>query len=396
MFKNPISYLGLCLIATMAQAQHTYLELELADDGRLRYALVLPRDFNPEQTYPALLALPPGGQNEQMVEAGLSRYWGRQAADRGWLVVSPVAPQGVAFFQGSERYIPELLAHIRATYKVEGDHFHLAGNSNGGRSAFRIALDHPGDFVSLLALPGFPPEDDDLALLERLAGKPVRLFVGGEDRGWVERMQRTRDILAEMGNDVMLTVLPGEGHVPPSLDGGRFMDELTAIHAKLSKAPTASTTKGPVINSFGPVFPVNDPDFPTRVDTVHRAVFDVGAAPANDVVNSKIETLARFLNMHAQAGVESQKMKLALVLHGEAGRAALTNDAYRERHGVDNPDLPLLQALHESGAEIYLCGQTAAYRGFSKAELAKPVDLALSAMTVLVSLQSEGYALIAF
>jgi len=241
MSKNLIPFLGLLLMANVAQAQHTYHELELADGSALRYALVLPRDFDPEQSYPALLALPPGAQDVSMVEAGLSRYWGRLAAERGWLVVSPVAPQGVMFFRGSERHIPELLAHIRARYKVEGERFHLAGNSNGGRSAFRIALDNPDEFVSLLALPGFPPREDDFDLLERLAGKPVRLFVGGEDRSWIEPMRRTRDILAKMGSDVRLTVLPGEGHVPPSLDGGRFMDELTAVHALVSRA--SSTEK---------------------------------------------------------------------------------------------------------------------------------------------------------
>lgn len=234
MLKSPIPFVGLCLIATMAGAEHTYHELELADGGRLRFALVLPRDFDPERTYPALLALPPGGQDERMVEAGLGRYWGRQAAERGWLVASPVAPEGVMFFLGSERYVPELLAHLRANYKIEGGRFHLAGNSNGGRSAFRIALENPDDFLSLVGLPGFPPDDSDFERLDRLAGKPVRLFVGGRDKGWIEAMERTRDVLDGLGTDVTLTVLPGEGHVPPSLDGGRFMDELTAVRDLLA------------------------------------------------------------------------------------------------------------------------------------------------------------------
>ena len=218
-----------------AQAQHTYHELSLEDGSRLRYALVLPSDFDPAKTYPTLLAFPPGGQDERMVEAGLARYWGRQAAEHGWIVVSPVAPGGVLFFQGSERVIPALLDHIRSNYPVEGGKFHLAGNSNGGRSAFRLALDHPEEFVSLLALPGFPPREEDFDTLSRLEGKPVRLFVGGEDRGWIAPMERTQKTLEDLGNDVQMTILPGEGHVPPSLDGGRFMKELLAVQALLAK-----------------------------------------------------------------------------------------------------------------------------------------------------------------
>jgi intracellular sulfur oxidation DsrE/DsrF family protein len=46
--------------------------------------------------------------------------------------------------------------------------------------------------------------------------------------------------------------------------------------------------------------------------------------------------------------------------------------------------------------KIYLCGQTAAYRGFSVEELNPVVSMALSAMTAHVRLQAEGFTLIPF
>lgn len=159
--------------------------------------------------------------------------------------------------------------------------------------------------------------------------------------------------------------------------------------------PEART--GPVVERFGAAYAVDEPDFPTPVDRVYKVVFDVKKAPEDpSAVDPGIETLARFLNMHAQAGVPAENMKLALVLHSTSGRAALSDDAYRARHGVANPNLPLLKDLRKAGVEIYLCGQTAAYRGFARDELAEPVKLALSAMTVLVTLQEDGYQLIAF
>lgn len=152
---------------------------------------------------------------------------------------------------------------------------------------------------------------------------------------------------------------------------------------------------GPVVPRFGAVYAVDEPDFP--VDRVYKVVFDVKKAPEDPAaIDRGIETLARFLNMHAQSGVPAENMKLALVLHSTSGRAALSDDAYRARHGVANPNLPLLEDLRKAGVEIYLCGQTAAYRGFAKDELAEPVELALSAMTFLVTLQADGYQLIAF
>jgi len=154
---------------------------------------------------------------------------------------------------------------------------------------------------------------------------------------------------------------------------------------------------GPVIESFGPVFDVDHPEFPTPLDREWRVVFDVSRGSDDPAgLNRRIETVARFLNMHVRAGVPLDRIHAVLVLHGDAGRDALRSDAYRERFEVDNPNLELLAALREAGVRVVLCGQTAAGRGFPRDRLAPGVEVALSAMTALASLQSEGYALIAF
>lgn len=154
---------------------------------------------------------------------------------------------------------------------------------------------------------------------------------------------------------------------------------------------------GPIIDHFGAVYTIPSVDYATPTDHVYKVVFEVAAAPdAVAEVNPSINTLARFLNMHARAGVPRENMQLALVLHGTAGKNALRNDVFRERYGTDNPDLPLIKALHEAGVQIYLCGQTAWHRGLPPEDLAEPVQLALSAMTVLVTLQDDGYQLVTF
>ncbi len=154
---------------------------------------------------------------------------------------------------------------------------------------------------------------------------------------------------------------------------------------------------GPVIDGFGAVYAVPDVDYATPADHVYRVVFDVSGSPETpDQLNASINTLARFLNMHAQAGVLPENLLLALVLHGGAGKDALHHDAYRKRFGIENPNLALLEALQQAGVRIYLCGQTASHRGYPKKDLAAPVQLALSAMTALVTLQAEGYELVAF
>jgi intracellular sulfur oxidation DsrE/DsrF family protein len=170
---------------------------------------------------------------------------------------------------------------------------------------------------------------------------------------------------------------------------------LAVTSARAAEAGAPST--GPVIEQFGPVYDVDSPDFVTPINMTYRAVFDVAQSPdAADQLNPRIESLARFLNMQARAGVKPEQVKLALVVHGAAAKNMLSNAAYKAKFGVDNPNAPLLTALQSKGVRVILCGQTAAHSGFSRQDLAPGVEIALSAMTALVVLQSEGYELIAF
>lgn len=154
---------------------------------------------------------------------------------------------------------------------------------------------------------------------------------------------------------------------------------------------------GPLIEGFGATFPTEALDFATPLGQPLRAVFDVALAPEDaGAVNPRIDTLARFLNMHSAAGVAHDDMSLALVLHGSAAKAVLNDDAHRAQFGAPNANLPLLAALHAQGVRIVLCGQSASSRGLRKADFVEGVELALSAMTALLSLQADGYGLIAF
>jgi pimeloyl-ACP methyl ester carboxylesterase len=215
----------LAMASALALAQPQLRTLELSDGDVLQYALWLPDDFDGDRSYPVLMALPPGPQTLGMVQAGLGTW--QTGPARGWVVVSPVAPGGRLFFQGSEVHIPALLDAVADEVEIEG--VHLGGISNGGRSAFRIARLDPDRYTSLVALPGYPPERADSDALDLLTGLPVRMFVGENDGGWVQRSQDAADRLRELGGDVELTVVPNEGHVIRSLTGRELFDLLDSL-----------------------------------------------------------------------------------------------------------------------------------------------------------------------
>jgi intracellular sulfur oxidation DsrE/DsrF family protein len=128
---------------------------------------------------------------------------------------------------------------------------------------------------------------------------------------------------------------------------------------------------------------------PIPKDATFKVAFDLGKAAGEGSVNRQINSAARFLNMHHAAGVPSNRLQLALVVHGSAHRDLLTDEAY----GSFNPNAELIALLLEQGVGIYLCGQTAAYNDISPEDLLPGIELSLSAMTTHALLQQAGYTL---
>ena len=150
-----------------------------------------------------------------------------------------------------------------------------------------------------------------------------------------------------------------------------------------------------LIKDYGNFKQVNNIEF--KIPKKLKAVFDVYTTnDDNDKTNRGINTVARFLNMHYDAGVKLKNLKSAIVIHGSAGKDVLTNSAYNKYYNIDNPNAELLKKLHDNGVRIIICGQTAAFRGFEEGEILDFVDVSLSAITALVSLQAQGYGVINF
>ena len=80
-----LSALLLVLPLAGGAADAEYKRFTTADGTVLDYALALPEDFDEAQTYPVLVALPPGGQARSMIEAGLP-YFEAEGVRRGLLL----------------------------------------------------------------------------------------------------------------------------------------------------------------------------------------------------------------------------------------------------------------------------------------------------------------------
>ena len=208
---------------TSAAQDSGYRQMIMADGTALEFRLVAPDEGRP--SYPFLLALPPGQQTRDAVDWGWRTLYRDQAERRGWVVVSPVAPDGRLFFQGAEKYLPELLERLSQEYPPEGGRFHLAGVSNGGLAAFATAIEHPQLFQSMAVFPGWPAPSH-LEQLDRLADIPLKMWAGeGEVTRRLELMRQGVTALQATGGTVELEVRSGEGHTLESLLGGHDVFE---------------------------------------------------------------------------------------------------------------------------------------------------------------------------
>lgn len=220
--------IGSALLAGQVVAAE-YQSFVTADGTRIDYAVVLPEDYLPGESYPVMLAFPPGPQTRAMVEAGL-RYWEGEGARRGYVVVSPVAPRQGLYFQGGAPYIADILGEISGQYNVAGGKVHVSGISNGGISAFHAAAAFPDSIETITVLPGFPLAGNQV--LERLRDVPLIMFAGERDQGWISRMDSTAEAMRRLGGDVHYEIVPGEGHVIQSLTGRNASRLFDLIEAK--------------------------------------------------------------------------------------------------------------------------------------------------------------------
>ena len=119
-------------------------------------------------------------------------------------------------------------------------------------------------------------------------------------------------------------------------------------------------------------------------DAAFKIRFDVSKPAETDKINRNLDSAARFINMHAAAGVPLEQINLALIIHGAA---------VKNMTRADETNAALIKALSERGVKFYVCGQSAAWYGVKTEDLSPGVEMSLSAMTAHALLDAEGYAL---
>ncbi|WP_417807638.1 DsrE family protein [Thioclava sp.] len=169
---------------------------------------------------------------------------------------------------------------------------------------------------------------------------------------------------------------------------------VSGAFAATSDASAKMTWVNPVVKDYGRMHPAPYGALQPNPDKTWKVVFDVNnGSNDSDGVNSALWHVARAVNVYAEAGVDHEHRKFAVVLHGGATKDALSAAAYKAKFGHDDPNTKLIKELAAAGVHFYICGQALADNGFTPDQVSSHVDVALSALAAVPVLESEGYQL---
>ena len=156
---------------------------------------------------------------------------------------------------------------------------------------------------------------------------------------------------------------------------------------------TQARSSNPVIAEYGKV--VCLPDAAQQPRDGSRIVVDVTRGDDPDKLNSALEKVCRFVNIYAGAGRKKSRVDIVVVIHGSATLSVLNSAAYQARYQVsENPSLKVIKRLRKAGVRMYVCGQSLLSKGATRTDVSKDVQVAVSALTTLVNLQSDGYGFV--
>jgi len=158
----------------------------------------------------------------------------------------------------------------------------------------------------------------------------------------------------------------------------------------------AQQAQYPIVKDFGGIYEVPggvNPD----TEIQYKLVIDLKSGQADkEKINRGLNNVARMMNLHGLGGVQENNLHVVVVAHDGATETILNNDAYRKKNGVDNPNLPLIEALEAAGANIYVCGQSLLGRRYDHSEVNEKVTIGLSMLTVVTEHMHKGYKQLVF
>ena len=158
----------------------------------------------------------------------------------------------------------------------------------------------------------------------------------------------------------------------------------------------AQEAKFPIVKGFGGIYEIADAVNPDPSLDYHIVIDLKTLQRDKESINPGLNNVARMMNLHGLGGINPEKLKVAVIIHGGTTDVVLNNAAYQQRYELDNPNLELIDALKSAGAEIYVCGQSLLSRKYTLDTINPEIKIGLSMLTTFTMYMNKGYVPLVF
>jgi predicted peptidase len=204
------------------------LTFETADSVTIRYGLSIPRDYDPHQPRPLVLALHPGGDKTPYYGDVFMRQIflpGLVALDP--IMVAPDCPTRAWSDPAADEAVMALISRLMTEYAIDRRRILVTGFSLGGSGTWFMSSRHTDLFTAAIVMAGRTDEP-----LDRLAKIPTYIIHSRDDEvvPFAQAEQRAGE-LEHMGRIVKFEALQGlrhfdmRGYVSALQRGGGWVTE---------------------------------------------------------------------------------------------------------------------------------------------------------------------------
>jgi intracellular sulfur oxidation DsrE/DsrF family protein len=166
------------------------------------------------------------------------------------------------------------------------------------------------------------------------------------------------------------------------------------IATVVSHSFAATSQTSPLISGYGKAVPVENAGEQPDPAIDYKVVVNATKAGEDGAPPPALDKAARLANLLAASGVPTSHRHLVVVLSGPATLAVLTDAGEKSRGKAANASAELIAKLVAAGVQVHVCGQALAGAKISQSEVLPGIQVDLSALTTLTTLQLRGYALL--
>ena len=168
---------------------------------------------------------------------------------------------------------------------------------------------------------------------------------------------------------------------------------LPLIDAKYRQTfPAIKTAKWAGVVPVQPIDEMPDPNIQYKLlfELTGFAMKDQDST-AKKEINLGLGNVARQLNLHEANGIPRKNIDAVVVVHASALYCLMTNEKYKKKYKLDNPNIPLIKELQDYGVKMLVCGQAMTFFNVEMEDLVPGIKQVLTAQTVISSYQLKGF-----